>query len=93
MSASDMTTRPRAKVHNRRRNVLWSSQPLVRRCVRKLLCPARQLHQSIRHLCREETRRDRIAEDSLRRELDGQVACDVQSCGFRGAVGECGILA
>jgi hypothetical protein len=38
VTASNVTTRPRAEVHNRCRNVLWGSQPLVGRCVRKLLC-------------------------------------------------------
>lgn len=77
MPTIDMAPRSRTQIHNCTRNILRSPQPLVRRIVRQLLRAALQLHQSVRHLRREEARRDRIAEDSLRAELDCQIASQV----------------
>ena len=88
-----MRTRPRAKVHHRPRNVLRSPQPLIRCRLRQAFCPSLQLHKPVRHFGREEARCEGVAEDALRAELDGEVAGEVESGSFGGAVGEGGVLA
>ena len=81
------------KIYDGTGDVLGLAQSLVGVRIGKSLCTTSQGHQAVGHLCREEAGRNRIAKDSLRCELDGQVARDVQRCGLRSAVGECGILA
>lgn len=52
-----------------------------------------QLHQPVRHLGREEARRDGVAQDVPRAQLDGQVLGQMDHGRLRGRVREGGVLA
>lgn len=77
MPPINMPRGPTRQINHRRRHILWQPQPSIWRILLQLLRPSLQFHQPIRHLRREEARRDCIDQNPLRTELDGQVACQV----------------
>lgn len=88
-----MTPRPTRQENNSSSDILRPTQPPIRRLLRQPLRPALQLHQPVGHFRREKARRDGVAQNPLRAQLDGQVAREVQRGGFGRAVGESGVLA
>ncbi len=73
--------------------ILRMTHPPIRRHLRQLVLPALQLHQPARHLTRVEPRRDRIAEDMPRSQLNRQALGEMDRGGFGRRVREGSVVA
>lgn len=69
-----MRSTPAAQEHNSRRDIFWVSQSLIRAEVCQLLDATTHLHQAVRHFGREEAWGQVVDEDTLRAELESEIA-------------------
>lgn len=88
-----MRAGPTRKIHNRTRDILRPAQPARGVRARVFLQAAGQLQQAAGHLSGEKPGADRVDEDVAGRELDGQVAAEVEDGGLGGGVAEGGLAA